>query len=485
MTGTASLATIGWLARSGGPTDRIRILLTAFGAALATLAMLSAFTVIAIGPDDGPYRPQVLAQQGLHVGVVTALLLLCIPVLGFTGQCTRIGAPARDRRLAALRLSGATPAEATKVACAESGLAAGVGSLLGLAGFLVVRAVFNDPVAGQFTRTLVDEAGFEVGTETYAGTGLVLPTDVLPPYWQIVVIVAAVPFAAAVFSGLALRQVAIGPLGVSRRRVRRPPRLLPAGLFLTGVVGLALFASLLGLLGSAASDAGVFIPVFLGLFLLVLVGLLMGSAALASLAGRLVARRTGSPALLIAARRLVADPFAASRAFGVLLIAVLFGAGALGFRSYLLTATSADDPFYRQTMDLVLVVVLVAIVLACLGLLVAAAEGVLSRRRTLAALTAAGTPTRTLGVAVLAEAVIPLLLAVPLAAVAGVLAVRGVYGTSASRSTQNGEVLRAIPVPWAGTALLVVGTLAVAALAVSISLAFLRASTDIVELRTG
>jgi ABC-type antimicrobial peptide transport system permease subunit len=125
----------------------------------------------------------------------------------------------------------------------------------------------------------------------------------------------------------------------------------------------------------------------------------------------------------------------------------------------------------------------VAIALACLGLLVAAAEGVVTRRRTLAALTAAGTPTRTLRRAVLVESLLPLFVAGPLAAVAGVLTVRGVVGTTTG--DYLGGRMEPIPVPWGGTALVVVITLAVALLAVSASLAFLRASTDIVELRTG
>ena len=37
---------------------------------------------------------------------LAGVVLLCLPVLGFVGQCSRIGAPGRDRRLAALRLQG-------------------------------------------------------------------------------------------------------------------------------------------------------------------------------------------------------------------------------------------------------------------------------------------------------------------------------------------------------------------------------------------
>ncbi len=62
-----------------------------------------------------------------------ALGLLLIPVLGFLGQCARIGAVHRDRRLAALRLAGAGPWQVRRIAALESGLACLAGAVVATA----------------------------------------------------------------------------------------------------------------------------------------------------------------------------------------------------------------------------------------------------------------------------------------------------------------------------------------------------------------
>lgn len=101
------------LAVTGGRADLMRIVLTVVGSAAATVVLLTAATVASVGPSDGPYGLEVLNEPGLRPGVMVVLLLLCVPILSFVGQCVRVGAPARDRRLAAFRMAGerrATPA---------------------------------------------------------------------------------------------------------------------------------------------------------------------------------------------------------------------------------------------------------------------------------------------------------------------------------------------------------------------------------------
>src|SRR5690606_34331846 len=74
------------------------------------------------------YTHDLLVEPGLRPGVAFGLLLLCIPVLALAGQSARLGAPGRDRRLAQIRLAGATPRQAVAVAVAETGLAALAGT---------------------------------------------------------------------------------------------------------------------------------------------------------------------------------------------------------------------------------------------------------------------------------------------------------------------------------------------------------------------
>ncbi|MGI8723072.1 MAG: FtsX-like permease family protein, partial [Geodermatophilaceae bacterium] len=285
------------------------------------------------------------------------------------------------------------------------------------------------------------------------------------------------------------RGVTISPFGVIRHRRIRPPRLLPAVAFIVGVLALASFTTITDILGSdSVALASAAFPIVVVLFLITSVGLVLGSAALSAAIGGFLAARAGRPAVPIAARRLAADPFAASRAFGAVLLTVLVGAAAQGVRVATLAGTDPDDPFYADTLDLVNLVIVVAVVVASLGLLVVAAEGILTRRRTLAALTAVGTPVGVLRRAVLAELLLPLVPTSLLAATAGVLAARGLFGTTLvryefSESGQPTQRLVSIPIPWAELGFLVAGTLAVTLLVSSMALLFLRSSTDPAEFR--
>lgn len=469
-----------WLAVRGGRADRLRIALTALGAAGGTVALLAAATVGWTRADDGPYSSDLLTQPGLHPGIVIALVLLCLPLLGFVGQCARVGAPDRDRRLAAVRLAGATPRDVVRIASGESALAAGLGSLVGLATYLVLRVALDTPVGYEET---------SVGRHPRAV--LRLPTDVLPPRWVLAAIVVAVPVGAVAATTLALRRVTVGPFGLSRREHPRPPRALPAALFVVGAAGLAVCRVVLvvgGRHGWSVPALGLGAVVVL-LVALAGAGLVSGSAALAALIGRLVAPRTGRPALLIAARRLVAAPFDASRAHAAVLLTVLLAAGAEGVRANFLAATDPADPFFRDAFHVVDIGVTVAVVLGVLGLLVGAAEGIVTRRRSLASLAAAGAPRGVLGRAVLLQALLPLVPGVVVAAAAGVLGARGVLGTTVETTYgpagADGTTIQrvvGVPVPWQHLVVLVGGTVALTVVVTALALVFLRRSVDPREL---
>ncbi len=467
-------ATVLRLATTGGRADVLRIVMTALGAAAGALALLCAATVAFIGTGDGPYANDLLDQSGLHAGVIVTLVLLCVPLLVFVGQCSRIGAPARDRRLAALRMAGATPADVTRVAAAESGLAAGAGAVAGLAIYLVGRELLHHVSGPPRDRVLS------------------LPTDVLPPTWALSLIVAGLPLAAALFSSAALRRVAITPFGFLREPRPVPARTLPAALLLVGAVGMATFAGLIELL---QLDGDGFMPgaalVFFMLFACAAGGLIAGTASVAAVLGRFLAPRVRRPWLLIASRRMIALPLSASRTSSAVLLAVLVGAILAGTRVQVLLSTNSSQEFYAGTFDLLDIAVAVALSIAAAGLLVNAAEGIVSRRRTYAALAASGTPRSVLARAALAETLLPLIPGVVLAAATGILAARGVFGTTVEGprdplATEGpGTVIEtvSVPVPWAQLGLLVGGSLLVMLLTTAAALLFLRAATDPAELR--
>jgi hypothetical protein len=167
------------------------------------------------------------------------------------------------------------------------------------------------------------------------------------------------------------------------------------------------------------------------------------------------------------------------------------------------------DNFYLSTMNLVDIAVVVAMVIAAGGLLVAVAEGIVSRRREYASLVATGVPRAVLGRAILWQSLAPAVPTIVLALAVGTILARGGGGSEATFSgtsatycdssptvcddettaeaftklVEVGPVTRPIPIPYDD--LFVFGGLAVGAVLVmvGIGLLFLRSSTAVEELR--
>ncbi|MFF0718989.1 FtsX-like permease family protein [Micromonospora sp. NPDC003816] len=498
--------TLARLALAGNRTDAARVVLTALSATLAALAGLAAMTVLAIEKPPGhdweqsqQYANALLREPGLRGGTAFALLL-AVPVLALAGQSARLGAPARDRRLAALRLAGATPGQVTRVAMLETGLAALVGTLVGLAVYLGGRELLHRPDAqGQ----------------------LALPTDVLPSVPAIAAVTLGLPLLAAVGTALLLRRVATTPLGVFRRAGRtRSPQPWPALFIGGGVVVTALAEPLREAVEGVDTD---WIAILLALGLLAVVtGVVLGTGWLSHAAGRLLHRLARGPATLLAARRLTDDPWTSSRTFAALLASVLIGAGAAAFRAYfqlrqrieqeesLAAGYVGDDrSFYLNTMDLIDLAVLVAVVIATAGLLVTLVEGIVSRRRAYAALVATGVPRTTIGTSILVQVLAPVVPAVLLTVGVGYAVgrlftgdvVSGGYTQEVCRARAElcddpatrplhvelvpvESVVRTPDVPLEQLALVGGGALLAVLVTVGLGLLFLRANTAMEELRT-
>ncbi|MFF5172642.1 FtsX-like permease family protein [Micromonospora sp. NPDC000089] len=499
------------LALAGTRTDTARVVLTALSAALATLAGLAALTVLAIPTPPATranqvrwseqYANQLLVEPGLRGGTAFALLLLVVPVLALAGQCARLGAPARDRRLAALRLAGATPGQVTRLAAAETGLASLLGTGVGLVLYLVGRWVYDTP----------DARG-----------RLPLPIDVLPAPGALAAVVLGLPLLAALATAVLLRTVATTPLGVVRRQRReRGPRPWVGLLILLGLLAFAAVQPLQRWYEARdqASPDGLVSLLLAGGGLAAMVGVVVGTGWISYSTGRVLRRHARRPAALLAAGRLAADPWAGSRTFATLLAAVLLGAGAAGLRAYFVAATELDrrglggiggGDFYLRTMDLVDLAVAVAMLVAAGGLVVALVEGVTARRRAYAALVATGVPRGTIGRSIAWQALAPAVPAVGLALAVGLLLARGLFGTPTGGGSSTevcdaadqicaDPVLRqqhvrmvteplvriAPAVPWEQLAWLGGGALAAVLVTVGVGLLFLRASTSVEELRTG
>ncbi|MFJ6212554.1 FtsX-like permease family protein [Streptomyces sp. NPDC092296] len=129
------------------------------------------------------------------LGIVGCVVLL-LPIGVFIASAVRFGGEQRDRRLAALRLVGADRRTTERIAAGEAMVGAGLGVLLGAGLFLAVR-----PLIERFSSQ---------GYSFYA-------SDVTPSPVLTVLVLVAVPVLAVLVTRLAMRRVAVEPLGVVRR----------------------------------------------------------------------------------------------------------------------------------------------------------------------------------------------------------------------------------------------------------------------------
>ena len=446
------------LTRGSDRREWWRIALTAAGAALATGFALTAVTLASL---QGRYRVPVgggfLDNPGDRSTVIVVLLLLLVPVLGFLGQCARIGAVHRDRRLAGLRLAGASPWQVRRISALETGLAC----LLGSAFTTVVSLV-----------VLLRQWGHP---NALAWAGIVL-------------VGLGVPVLGATAGALALRGVVASPLGWVRRvrpQSGRGPGLLFAGaVLLVAVAAMAAVASTsTGLPDGGGLEYGSGPLLAAGLLLAVGAGAVWLVGATAGLIGGLFARRAGSAATLIAAERLREDPWAAARTHAAVLMVTVCGTAFVGIRETLLAdledknrhgELAMNMSYYDMGLNLTAAAILVALAITLFGLAVGTAESLATRRRGLAAQTAAGVPQPVLGRALLLETALPLAPAMLLAGAGGTA-----IGMWFASLTAEASV---VGVPWAGL-LVPVAVYAASLPAAATSLPLLRRSVDPAGLR--
>jgi hypothetical protein len=209
----------------------------------------------------------------------------------------------------------------------------------------------------------------------------------------------------------------------------------------------------------------------------------------------------------------MADPWSGSRLLAALLAALIIGSGVFAYRSSLVTQFAADElawrqlgqdgsydtAFYLNAIELINVTVDVGILLAAAGIMVALAEGIVTRRRTYAALVASGVPRRTLGAAIVWQTLGPLVPAALVALIVGTALVRSIFSTATSdvgtcagddcrpgsANWHQATVTLNVPIPFDDLALLAAGAVVVMALVAGVGLLFLRMSTDLQEIRVG
>jgi hypothetical protein len=260
----------------------------------------------------------VTLTRAMRLAFAVGIVGLLTPVIVFVATATRLAAARRERRLAAMRLAGATPDQIGVVAAVEATIAAIAGTAAGFALFFAIRpALAHVPLDG---------ATF-------------YPGDLQLPFVSAAAIAIGVPLLAAGTAVASLRHARISPLGAARRSTpRRPsPRpllLIPAGL----AVLLGTQATMTG-----ASDTVVASGVAVGL-LAMIVGI-AGSGPWLTLAIAHALARGRHTSSLLAARRLQDNPAGGFGAIGGLVLAVFVGTVFSAFAASALAATpgSTDE----------------------------------------------------------------------------------------------------------------------------------------------
>jgi len=431
-----------------------RAALLAGTTALATALVLVALTMLLLPSQPVEALFSLVADPGLRYGTAFSIALLVLPLLLMLNQVVRLGTATRERRLAALRLAGATPAEVRRIGAIEVGFPVTVGAMAGPLVFAVLRTLFGGqsviPGEGMHTVDLTVTPPSDAVSYSRLDSGLsLIPTSVTPAWWQTVAVVALVAAAGAVTGYLASRHLITSPLGVSRR-VRRPaPR--PWGLLLIGT-GLGSMATAMSQvfgrsgLGQALVMAGI---------LLIVLGAIALGPWVAFRSGQRAARRTSDPATLIAAGHLVSDPRPAGRACAAIAaIGMVSGVAAvMEVGIFFYDNGGIMDPFFVTSFALVGAALILVLLVTASTLAVHAAESLVDRRRVLAALAAAGTPVSVLQDALRREA---MLTAMPLSIGAVLLGV----GVAGPVGLLSGDSAGTVAVNWAGV-LLVCGQVVV------------------------
>lgn len=358
------------LTRAGG-WPRMLLLGSCTAVVCALLLIVVTFARLPAIPDEVLFN--LVADRGTRGGTAFATVLLALPPLLLLYQAVRLGTAARDRRLAALRLAGATPGEVRRLGAFEVGIPALAGSLAGIALYWILRSVLG----GDSGPAMRNESEGYVSTMSLR----LLPTSVAPQWWEALLVVLATTIAGVFVGARASRGVIVTPLGVSRRQASAPPR--PWGLLL--IVAAVLIVPLALSVRASSALAGIAI---VGLAVLGIVSLAPWSAYRAA---RFVESRATSAAVLLAARRLAAEPRPAGRAAAAVGAIALVSGGGAAITADLLTMGS-DDPFYFISLALVAGALLVALLVAIGTLAVHSVESLLDRKRSAASLAALGMP---------------------------------------------------------------------------------------------
>lgn len=410
------------LAAKGGRADRLRRRLMAGCAALAAVLASAVATVPSQWGEqvgNSSMLGQLLVDRDVAAGVMVALAVMALPVVHLAVQAARVGAPARDRRLEALRAAGATLADARRVVRSEVLVWSSVGALIGLVGYYTV--MWSAP---RLLRVGYADGPFGFSDEPAPGEVAVIGLDVWPHPVLLVAAAATVPFIAALLVPLVVRRSSVSSRTLDEDGGAMSPRLALIYLSSAVVAGVCVVAMIfVPVDGNSAAGNVVdwlFVPLLLAALVLTVCTLTVGASTAATVLGRLLVRRAGAVGLL-AGRMMVARPGLASRSAVSLVLVGFAGGLAIPLQGILESETLTSrgvQPgeggalpyevlYYSLPVQAVQALAVVAGGLAAIGLVIAVAEQVTLRGVDLARQVAAGVPRRVVRQALVIESATP------------------------------------------------------------------------------
>lgn len=340
-------------------------------------AFVTALLLVAVAVLRLPAQPEealfnIVADPGVRPGTLLAIGLLTLPPLLLLHQAVRLGTSARDRRLAGLRLAGATPGDVRRIGAVEVGVPAVAGGLVGILVYRALRVVLG----GVDPRT-------DPASDPRSALHLV-PTTVEPPGWQVATVVLGVGLLGAGIGWWGSSGPVVSPWGLSRRQPGRAPR--PWGVLL-----LALALLLVDAPAPVRSAVDVTATGYaLTTVVLAVLGMIGLAGSAAYWTGRAAEGVASSAPTLLAARRLVTDPRPAGRAAAAVGGIALVSGGTGVLIGSALSEEHGDAQFVAS-LGLVVGALLAALAVVIGSLAVHSTETLLDQKRSMAALLAQGT----------------------------------------------------------------------------------------------
>ena len=234
-------------------------------------------------------------SESYRIATLVGAIAVLVPALLLVGIVTDLGAAQRAERFATLRLIGATPQQVARTAALEIGATTFVGALAGVALYLAMI-----PVAAQITLR----------------TSRFYYSDLLRSPVNAVLAVVVTTAGAAAVAWWRTRRADLGPLGGSRERTERRPRLISLAPVILGTAGLISTPTV------AHQDSDLTIYLLPASFLCTMLGLLWAGPLLTwwvARGGRALAR---SAAQVIGFNRITQHPRAVFRAVAGVVAAV-------------------------------------------------------------------------------------------------------------------------------------------------------------------